>query len=44
MMSVRHTRRVIDHLRHDDYMPQRIGELARDLGVPEAYLGCEYEQ
>lgn len=34
-MSVRHSRRVLDHLRHDDYIPQRINELARDLGVPE---------
>jgi len=32
-LSLRYTRRVLDHLRHDDYTPRRIGDLARDFNI-----------
>ncbi len=31
---LRYQRRLLDHLRHDDYTPRRIGDLAADLNVP----------
>lgn len=34
-MSLRYERRLITHLKHDDYVPKRVGELAIELGVPE---------
>src|SRR5262249_34398039 len=33
-MHSRYQRRVLDHLKHDDYTPRRIGELATDLNIP----------
>ncbi len=37
-MSDRYQRRVLDHLKHDDYTPRRIGDLAADLSVPKEDL------
>lgn len=34
-MSLKYTRRLLDHLRHDDYTPRRVGDLAHDLNIPE---------
>jgi ribonuclease R len=33
-MSDRYQRRVLDHVKHEDYTPRRVGDLASDLGVP----------
>ena len=37
-MSDRYQRRVLDHVKHDDYAPSRVGEIATDLGVPQEDL------
>ena len=37
-MSLRYTRRVLDHVRHESYTPRRIGELATDLNIPAEEL------
>ena len=34
-MTSKYARRLLDHLKHDEYVPARIGELARDLNIPE---------
>ena len=37
-MSLRFTKRILAHLRHDDYTPRRINEIAQDFGVGEEDL------
>jgi ribonuclease R len=33
-LTSRYQRRLLDHLKHEDYTPRRIGELATDLNIP----------
>jgi ribonuclease R len=37
-MSLRFARRVLEHLKHDDYTPRRIGAVAEDLRIAEEDL------
>jgi ribonuclease R len=41
-MSLRYARRVLEHLKHDDYAPRRVGAVAEDLRIPEEDL-AEFE-
>jgi ribonuclease R len=38
-MPLRYTRRLLEHLKHDDYTPRRVPELAQDLSIPEDEIG-----
>ncbi|MBL9001339.1 MAG: VacB/RNase II family 3'-5' exoribonuclease [Phycisphaerae bacterium] len=33
-MALRYKKRLLNHLRHEDYTPTRLGELAKDLNIP----------
>lgn len=41
-MPLRYKRRLLDHLKHDDYTPRRIADVARDLNIPAEEL-TEFE-
>ena len=42
-MSLRYTRRLLEHLKHDDYTPRKVQEVARDLAIPSEELP-EFEE
>ncbi|MGD9789729.1 MAG: ribonuclease R family protein [Phycisphaerales bacterium] len=42
-MSLRYTRRLLEHLKHDDYTPRKVLEVARDLAIPSEELP-EFEE
>ncbi len=37
-MSLKHQRRLLDHLAHESYTPARAGDVARDLNIPSDQL------
>ena len=35
-MPLRYKRRLIEHMKHDDYTPRRVADVASDLGIEGA--------
>ncbi len=42
-MPLKYARRLLEHLKHDDYAPRKVPDVARDLNVPDEEFG-DFEQ